>query len=87
MVQPIKFHPMRLKEYANEIKEEYTIEHCQIIAQLMCYINKMKHNPKRQEAISVHPDLQFGERSQEVWRPWLASCIQRNEAVARSHCI
>jgi hypothetical protein len=55
------------------IEEEYTIKHGQIIAQLMCYINKMKHNPKHQKAfqqLAVHPDLQFGERSQEVWRPW-----------------
>jgi len=66
MVQPIKFNPVR-------IEEEYTIEHGRIIAQLMCYINEMKHNPKRQKAFQfiqtyslVKGLKKFGDRGRQA---------------------
>jgi hypothetical protein len=68
MAQPYNEFPN-----SKRVEEEYTIENGRVIAQIMCYINEMKHNPKRRDAFQfiqtyslVKGLKKFGDRGRQA---------------------
>jgi hypothetical protein len=75
MAQPFNEFPD-----SKRVEEEYTIENGRVIAQIMCYINEMKHNPKQRDAFQTYSLLVKGLKNSETVVDKLP--INRNETVA-----